>query len=329
MNLGTFLSADALKIDAPAETQRVCAVIREQVLTTLGRRGVVIGLSGGIDSSVTAALCVRALGAGRVVGLLMPEQESSPDSLDLGRLVADRLGIQAIVEDITEPLRALGCYARRDEAIRAVIPEYQAGDRSKIVLEGTLQGRGYNLCSVVVEASDGTQRRSRLTAEAYLAIVAATSFKQRVRKMVEYHHADRLRYAVVGTPNRLEHDQGFFVKNGDGAADLKPIAHLYKTQVYELAAYLEVPEDVRRRPPTTDTYSLEQSQEEFYFSLPYRQFDFCLYGLNHDLPAEDVARLANLPEPQVALAYREIERRRKATRYLGMSPLLVEPLALT
>jgi NAD+ synthase len=264
-----------------------------------------------------------------VVGLLMPEKESSPDSLDLGRLVGQRLGIQTVVEDITEPLRALGCYARRDAAIRTVIPEYQDGDRSKIVLEGTLQGRGYNLCTVVVEAADGTQRRSRLTAEAYLAVVAATSFKQRVRKMVEYHHADRLRYAVAGTPNRLEHDQGFFVKNGDGAADLKPIAHLYKTQVYELAAYLEVPEDVRRRTPTTDTYPLEQSQEEFYFSLPYHQFDLCLYGLNHDLPVEDVARLANLPESRVALAYREIARRRKATRYLGTSPLLVEPFGLS
>jgi NAD+ synthase len=257
----------------------------------------------------------------------MPEMESSPESLELGRLVAGHLGIRTVVEDITEPLRALGCYQRRDEAIRTVIPEYQAGYRSKIVLDSTLQGRGYNVWSVVVEAPDGARRRARLTAEAHLSIVAATNFKQRVRKLVEYHHADRLRYAVAGTPNRLEYDQGFFVKNGDGAADLKPIAHLYKTQVYELAAYLDVPEEVRRREPTTDTYSLEQSQEEFYFSLPHHQFDLCLYGVNHDLPAVTVAQLANLPEPQVELAYREIEGRRKATRYLGTAPLLVEPVA--
>jgi NAD+ synthase len=185
------------------------------------------------------------------------------------------------------------------------------------------------VCSIVVEFPDGTQRRARPTAEAYRAIVAATSFKQRVRKAVEYHHADRLRYAVVGTPNRLELDQGFFVKNGDGAADLKPIAHLYKTQVYELAAYLDVPEQVRRREPTSDTYSLEQTQEEFFFSLPHRQFDLCLYGVNHGLPAAAVAQAANLTELQVTLAYREIERRRKGTRYLATAPLLVEPPART
>ena len=127
---------------------------------------------------------------------------------------------------------------------------------------------------------------------AYLQIVAATNFKQRVRKMMEYYHADRLNYAVAGTPNRLEYDQGFFVKLGDGAADVKPIAHLYKTQVYALAEYLGVPEEIRRRPPTTDTFSLPQTQEEFYFALPYAKMDLCLYGHNHGVPAAEVAAAA-------------------------------------
>ena len=231
-------SAEVLRLDAAAEADRIAAAIRDQVFGTLRRKGVVLGLSGGVDSSVAAALCVRALGAGRVLGLFMPEADSSPDSLDLGRLVAGRLGIRSALEDITPTLEAVGAYRRRDEAIRSVIPEYAAGYKSKIVLPGVREGQSYNLFSVVVESPGGVQSRARLTADAYLAVVAATNFKQRVRKMLEYHYADRHHYAVVGTPNRLEYDQGFFVKNGDGAADLKPLAHLYKTQVYQLAEHL-------------------------------------------------------------------------------------------
>jgi NAD+ synthase len=157
-------------------------------------------------------------------------------------------------------------------------------------------------------------------------VVAATNFKQRTRKMLEYHHADRLDYAVVGTPNRLEYDQGFFVKCGDGAADVKPIAHLYKTQVYQLAEHLGVPEEIRRRPPTTDTYALEQSQEEFFFSVPYQAMDLCLYGHNADIPAAAVAEAAGLPVEAAERVYHDIEAKRRATAYLHLPPLLVEPV---
>jgi NAD+ synthase len=179
---------------------------------------------------------------------------------------------------------------------------------------------------VVAQAPDGTQRRARVTPKAYLELVASTSFKQRTRKMMEYYHADRLNYAVVGTPNRLEYDQGFFVKNGDGSADIKPIAHLYKSQVYQLAEYLGVPDTIRMRPPTTDTYSLPQTQEEFYFSLPHEQLDLCLYAHNHSLPAEAVAPAVGLSVEDVGRVFRDIEQKRRATRYLHLPPLLVEPV---
>ena len=141
---------------------------------------------------------------------------------------------------------------------------------------------------------------------------------------MEYYHADRLNYAVIGTPNRQEYDQGFFVKLGDGAADVKPIAHLYKTQVYQIAEYLNLPEEIQHRPPTTDTYSMEQSQEEFYFSVPYDQFDLCLYGKNHDIPAAEVAEMTSLTEEQVERVYTDILNKRKATRALHMEPVLIE-----
>ena len=322
----TRFSPAALDIDPEHETERICRALREQVGRRLRRKGVVLGLSGGIDSSVCAALCVRALGAGRVFGLFMPERDSSPDSLALGRLLADHLGIETATEDVTATLEAAGCYRRRDEAIRSVAPVYGPGWKSKIVLPDLLAGGAYRVFSVVVQSPEGKTRRERLPLDAYQTIVAATNFKQRVRKMMEYFHADRLRYAVAGTPNRLEYDQGFFVKNGDGAADVKPIAHLYKTQVYRLAEHLDVPEVIRTRPPTTDTYSLEQSQEEFFFSLPLDKMDLCLYGKSHGVPAEEVGSRVGLSAEQVGRVYRDIDAKRAATYYLHQPPLLVEDM---
>jgi NAD+ synthase len=315
-----------LSLDPERTVEQIGTAIRDIVLKQLRRKGAVVGLSGGIDSSVVAALCVRALGPEAVLGLFMPETDSSDDSLRLGRMLADRLGIRTVLENITPILQAAGCYERRDEAIRKVVPEYTSEYKSKIVLPNVLDGEGYKIYSVIVQSPPGKQTKARLTAEAYQGVVAATNFKQRTRKMMEYYHADRLNYAVAGTPNRLEYDQGFFVKGGDGAADIKPIAHLYKTQVFELAEYLGVPEEIRKRPPTTDTYSLQQSQEEFYFSLPYDKMDLCLYGRNHQLAAEQVAAVTGLTTEQVDRVYRDIDAKRTATRYLHLKPVLVEPV---
>ncbi|HET9904853.1 MAG TPA: NAD(+) synthase [Xanthobacteraceae bacterium] len=319
-------SAEVLRLDAEAEAQRIAAAVRAQVTKRLRRRGIVVGLSGGIDSSVTAALAVRAMGARNVLAVLMPEKDSDPESLRLGHLLARTYGIATVTEDIEPILTAAGCYARRDAAIRKIAPEFGPGWGCKVVIANTLQGAGYNITSLVVQSPDGAQNKLRMPLDVYLGVVAATNMKQRTRKQIEYYHADRLNYAVAGTPNRLEYDQGFFVKNGDGAADIKPIAHLYKSQVYQLAEHLGVPEEIRRRPPTTDTWSLAQTQDEFYFSLPYPQMDLCLYGLNHGVAADAVARAAGLTVPQVEAVWRDIESKRRATHYLHQPPLLVDPV---
>jgi NAD+ synthase len=315
--------AHDLDID-PAETvEHISAALRGYLAETR-RRGVVVAMSGGIDSSVVAAVCVAALGPEHVFGLHLPERESSGESLELSGLLARTLGIESEREDITPVLEAAGCYSRRDDAIRTVCPEYGEGYSSKIVLPSVVDSDSFRLYSLVVRDPEGTVTSYRLTPTAYLGIVAATNFKQRVRKMTEYYHADRLNYAVAGTPNRLEYDQGFFVKLGDGAADVKPIAHLYKTQVYELAEHLGVPEQIRSRPPTTDTYSMPQSQEEFYFSLPYGLMDLCLFGVDHGIGAEEVAAATGLTPLQVERVFRDIEQKRRTTRYLHLPPRLVE-----
>jgi len=315
-----------LDIDAEQVAAEIEQRLRTIVTRDLHRRGGVVGVSGGIDSSVTLGLCARAFGPQRTLALLMPETDSDPDTLELSRSVADAFGVEVVHENITPILEATGCYERREEAVRAVVPEFGPGWKFKIVLPSVVATDGYRLFSLVVQSPDGQTIESRLPAEQYRTIVAATNFKQRTRKMLEYFHADRLNYAVIGTPNRLEYDQGFFVKLGDGAADAKPIAHLYKSQVYELAEHLGVPAKVRERPPTTDTYSLPQSQEEFYFSLPYRGMDLCLYAHNRGLPPEAVAGAAGLSPENVQRVFDDIDQKRRTTRYLHLGPQLIEPV---
>lgn len=319
----TEFSSRVLHLDPELETTRIVDRLRSLMRNEVKRRGLVIGLSGGIDSSVTAALAVRALGAAKVFGLEMPERHSAPETLRLSRTLARALNIETAVEDITAPLEALGCYRRYDAAVQRAVPEYGPGWKSKIVISDRKENLGFSLSSVVVQAPDGCQHKYHLPLEAYREIVAATNFKQRTRKMLEYYHADRLNFAVAGTPNRLEYDQGFFVKLGDGASDVKPIAHLYKSQVYQLAEYLGVPPEICRRPPTTDTFSLSQGQDEFYFSLPYAQMDLCLYAKNNGIAPGDVADVIDLSIDQVDHVYTDIDIKRSTTRYLHLPPLLV------
>jgi NAD+ synthase len=323
MPTSLLVSPDILRIDPATETERIATSIRGAVLEQFKRKGAVVAVSGGIDSSVVAALCARALGPDRVIALFLPETDSSGDSLRLGKELAESLRIRSFTEDITPILSGAGCYRRRDEAIRSVVPEYGPGYKSKIALPDLVSTDRYAIFSLVVQSPSGEIKKVRLSLDAYLGIVAATNFKQRTRKMMEYYYADRFHYAVAGTPNRLEYDQGFFVKGGDGAADFKPIAHLYKSQVYQLAAYLGVPEEIQQRPSTTDTYSLQQSQEEFYFSIPLAAMDLCLYGKNHAIPPSDLAAAVELSADQVARVYDLIDAKRKTTRYLHLAPILV------
>ncbi len=324
--LSPRLHPGILAIDPEAEAARIAERLVAIVGSQLRRRGVVIAMSSGVDSSVCAALAVRAFGPAKVHGLMLPERDSSPESLPRAERLARQLGISWDVQDIAPALEALGCYRNRDTAIRGVFPDYGPGWKSKIVIAGGREGT-FNYFKLVVRSPDGELRQARMPAREYLQVVAATNFKQRVRKIVEYYHADRLSYAVIGTPNRLEYDQGFFVKNGDGAADVKPIAHLYKTQVYELARHLDIPEEICAAATTTDTYTLQLGQDEFYFALAYDKMDVALWAFNHGVPAEELGGHLAIPASRAAFIYKDIVAKRAATRYLHSPPVLVEAVA--
>ena len=317
----TRLDWNVLDLDCEQEATRIAARLREITARTLHRRGLVVAISGGIDSSCCIALAVRALGPERVFALILPERDSNDDSAARANILAQHLGVRVETVDIEPALAAIGCYAQRDAAVRRALPAYGPGWRMKIVISGGAEGR-INVFRLIAVSPDGATHDVQLGLAEYLQIVAATNFKQRIRKNLEYFHADRLNYGVVGTPNRLEYDQGFFVKNGDGAADVKPIAHLYKSQVYAMARHLGLPERVCAAVPTTDTYSLAQGQDEFYFALPYRSMDLALWALNHEVPAAELARVLEIGEPEAQAVYDDIRNKRRTTRYMHLPPVL-------
>jgi NAD+ synthase len=313
-----------LDIDPAAETERIVSELRHLVRRVWRRYGGVVGVSGGVDSSTVLALCVRAFGPERVLAVMMPDKDSDPESEHFARQVAGQVGVETLLENVTSALEGFGCYARRDAAIKRVFPEYDpdAGYRAKLVLprnvleEGTL-----NVFSVTIITPQGAEKSKRLPTREYLQIVAASNLKQRSRMATLYYHAESRNYAVVGTANKNEHDQGFFVKYGDGGADVQPIAHLYKTQVYSLAAYLGVPQAIRERIPTSDTYSAHQTQEEFFFRLPFETMDVLWYAQEHQVPVSEVAQATGLTEIQVQRAFDDFGRKRRTTEYLRVPAL--------
>lgn len=312
----------SLELDVAAEVDRIVTQMQEGVHQTLRRQGAVLGISGGIDSSVVLALCVRAFGPERVVALKLPEGESSPDSATLAQEVADHYGVQTFTEDISGALEGFGCYQRRNEAIGRLFPEFGPGWGAKITLPGNLlDQQTLNVFYLTVTNPDGQDFTKRLPPKEYLQIVAASNFKQRSRMSMLYYHAELRNYAVIGTANRNEHMLGFFVKQGDGGVDVSPISHLFKTQVYQLARYLEVPEEIQKRTPTSDTYPGGSTQEEFFFRLPFDILDTIWLGYDRGIAAGTIAEGLGLTEEQVTRVIQDITRKQRTTAYLRMPPI--------
>lgn len=324
---------NVLALDPAAETSRIIRSLRQNAMNVLHRRGAVVGISGGVDSAVVLALCVRAFGPEKVIAIMMPDKDSDPQSEQLARQLARQFEVEPLLEEVTPALEGFGCYRRRDEAIRRIFPEYDAnkGYKAKIVLPQNLLDDGVlNFFSLTIVTPAGEERNTTLPAAEYLQIVAASNFKQRARMATLYYHAELHNFAVIGTANKNEHDQGFIVKYGDAAADIRPIAHLYKTQIYQLAAHLQVPLEIRQRPPTSDTYSATCTQQEFFFRLPFEVMDLLWFAQEHGVSESDAARVMGLTEAQIQRAYHDFASKSRTTNYLRLPPLELheEPAAV-
>jgi len=316
-------SKDILHIE---NIEEVCNSIMEKlkndVAFKLQRRGAIVGISGGIDSSVCMALSAKAFGPEKVTGIMLPEQDSSDDSKNLALELANKFNVKTIEENITKALDGFGCYQRRDEAIGSVITNFDPKiDKAKIEIKQNMDQNIPAIFSITVIKPDGEVISKLLPAKEYLQIVASTNFKQRSRMSMLYYHAERLHYAVIGTPNKHEVEQGFFVKHGDGGADVMPIGHLYKTQVYQLASHLGVPQEIIDRTPTTDTYTAEQTQEDFFYQMPFASMDLIWYGWENGYPAEEVGKVMGKSAKEIENIYKSFERKKKTTEYLRMRPI--------
>lgn len=319
-------SKDILIIkDIEAECNRIVSGIKENVQQKFNRRGGVIGISGGIDSAVTMVLAAKALGAGNILAIMLPERDSSADSALFAQRLADKFGVKAITEDITGALMGFRCYERRDEAVKRVLPQYDPA-RHKMKIGIKSAGVFTNLpplFAVTIVDNNGNEQSQRMPSNEFRQIEAASNFKQRCRMSMLYYHAELLHFAVIGTPNKHEVEQGFFVKWGDGGADIMPIAHLYKTQVYQLARYLEVPKEIIDRTPTTDTYSAEQTQEEFFYQMPFHQMDLLWYAFKNDYSPEEVGSVMEKTTDEVKKIFAGFERKIRTTEYLRMPPVTI------
>jgi NAD+ synthase len=323
--ISTSFGRQSLAIDVVQETERLVEELRHSVHETLHRQGAIVGISGGIDSSLVLALCAKAFGPEHVIGVLLPEQESSPESAELAHLLAAQYGVPTITEDISGSLEGAGCYRRRDEAIKRIFPNFSAGWKAKIVLAGNLlEQAALNVFRLSVTDPQGQEFSQRLPLHEFAQIVAASNFKQRMRMSMLYYHAEMHNYAVIGTANKNEHALGFFVKYGDGGVDIQLIAHLYKTQVYQLAKYLNVPDEIQRRTPTTDTYPGGSTQEEFFYRVPFDILDTVWLGHERGLPPAEIAQALDLSAEQVQRIIADIASKERATEYLRAQPLLLE-----
>lgn len=305
------------------EVEKIINRLREEVHGTLKRHGAVVGISGGIDSSVTLALSAKAFGGDKVLGIMLPEKDSSNESKDFALKLAHKFNVHTIEENITESLEGFGCYQRRDEAVKSIFTDYNPTDY-KMKIGVNKRGLDQNLppvFSITIIDKNGIEKSELLPVREYLQIVAASNFKQRCRMSMLYYHAERMHYAMIGTPNKHEVEQGFFVKYGDGGADVMPIAHLYKSQVYQLAEYLGVPTEIINRTPTTDTYTAEQTQEEFFFQMPHKEMDLLWYAFENDIDPAETGYIIGKTEEEINSIFRNFKRKQKTTEYLRMSPI--------
>ena len=312
---------EILNLNAKKEVDKIVDFINEQVRENK-KDGIVVGLSGGIDSALACALSVEAVGKENVFGLIMPEKDSNPVSKEYALNLANILGIDHEVVDITPTLEAFGTYEKRDRIISEIYPDYDPDShRIKITLpENIIEKGSFNFYVLTLEGDEGVVYEGRLNKRDLNGIIAATDSKQRTRMMHVYYHAEKLNRFVCGTTNRPEILQGFFVKYGDGGVDIEPLAHLYKCQIYQLSKHLGIPQEIMDRMPSPDTFNSYVGDEEFFFRMPYDMVDLLLYSWEYDVPMSEVCEALDLEKENVERVYRDFESKFKATSCLRKLP---------
>ncbi|MBN1406457.1 MAG: NAD(+) synthase [Calditrichaceae bacterium] len=312
---------DILKIDPEVELEKLSKFIIEQLRVVFRRKGIVVGLSGGIDSACMAAVAAHAIGKEKVVGLILPETESNPVSSEYASKHAESLGIEYRQINISPTINSVVPYQWRDEYIQKLVPEYQPGFKYNITLPTDLLERdAFSFYLLQVQIPDGEVIKRRLNLDEFRAITSFANIKIRSRMLHLYAEAEKRNLIVVGTTNRTEFILGDFCKYGDGGTDIEPITHLYKNQIYQLSEYLQVIPEIIERQPSPDTFSLPVSDQEFFFRIAFDKLDHLLYAWEHNVPEIEVTKVLEISEDGVRRAYKDFESKFRATAHLREAP---------
>jgi NAD+ synthase len=294
--------------------------IKSQI-SSFKKKGVVLGVSGGIDSAVALTLCVQELGKENVYGILLPEKESAPSSRTLGAEICESLGVQYEEVPISPILESLNIYEKKEQIIKRTCPEYDPRiHKTSLVLPDFLNQGLLNVPYIRLIKDGETVAKYRLKANDYLELIGLQGVKQRSRMVIQYMYAEKLNYVVCGTTNKTELVLGQFVKYGDGGVDLEPLADCYKTQIYALGKFLNVNEEIMKRPPSADTWSHYTTDEEFYWRMPIHVMDQLLYSQEHHLPLHVIEKNTGLPRDKIEKAQRHINKIRDTTEYVRAIP---------
>lgn len=294
--------------------------IKSQI-SSFKKKGVVLGVSGGIDSAVALTLCVQELGKENVYGILLPEKESAPSSRTLGAEICESLGVQYEEVPISPILESLNIYEKKEQIIKRTCPEYDPRiHKTSLVLPDFLNQGLLNVPYIWLIKDGETIAKYRLKANDYLELIGLQGVKQRSRMVIQYMYAEKLNYVVCGTTNKTELVLGQFVKYGDGGVDLEPLADCYKMQIYALGKFLNVNEEIMKRPPSADTWSHYTTDEEFYWRMPIHVMDQLLYSQEHHLPLHVIEKNTGLPRDKIEKAQRHINKIRDTTEYVRASP---------
>ena len=294
--------------------------IHEQVNSNFRKRGVVIGISGGIDSAVAVKLCCGAVGKENVLGIILPEKESNPQSQEFAKKYCEKLGIKYEIEDITSILDSSEIYQIREKIVKKYFPDYNQSCKYRIVFSENFDSDGLSIPYLEVNDGNNQIHKIKLSLNDYFTITAATNIKHRIRMTRLYFHAEKNNFLVCGTTNKAEFQQGYFVKYGDGGVDIEPLANLYKTQIYQLGTYLDIPNEIIERKASPDTWSFDVSDEEFFYSLPYEIVDLMLFAKEKSVTLSDICSTLDLKEEKVKRILNSIERKLQASKTSRIFP---------
>ena len=295
--------------------------IKKQVYENFKKKGVVIGLSGGIDSSVIAALCVKALGPKNVLGVIMPEKESSPQSMQFAQKLAKKFEIPTKTIDITNILNSFDIYNIRNSVNKKYYSNFDDNCQYRIVVPQDLIERdGIGFPYLEIKERNKNILKIKLSYNDYLAMIAATTIKHRVRMINLYFQAEKNNFLVMGTTNKTEFVQGYYVKYGDGGVDAEPLIDLFKTQIFQLAEHLGIPEEIIKRKPSPDTWSLEVSDEEFFYRIPFHLFDVFWYHRENKLDVKIISEIFNLTDIETKRILNDQERKWNYSKHLRNLP---------